>query len=421
MNSIDRQIKTAAFTLLELLVVIAIIGILIALLLPAVQSAREAARKFQCSHKLSQLGLAIKQYELNHGILPPGTTNETGPIRNVPLGNHLGWIPRILAHLEQMPLYDQIDFNKSVYAPENQLAWVSYAPSVLSCPSDRNSYGINSNYMACIGGEETPIDTTNKGVFFLNSKLRSRDIVDGTSSTIFVGEAQVLDNIHFGSDSSGSSKIKYIKPHEDESDEENGDQLSAEYVYGGLGWMSGTPGTLRNTSHPLNTFVGPFSNWTMPFDASSSGRSYSFWNPPPSTRIAVTLDVTKFPWSDEVLKETSADHSDMDMDGDFFDESEESSEYGSSEHSTTENNDAAEEKEEEEEPQEEEAVKADPNEIWKKSVPGQYLVGGYGSYHTGGANFLFGDGNVRFLSEIIDVKVLQQMGNRADSRSEKMP
>ena len=223
-----------AFTLIELLVVVAIIGLLIALLLPAVQAAREAARRAQCGAKLMQLVVAARQYEQNFGMLPSGTVNETGPIRNVPIGNHIGWIPRILPYIEQNALYAEIDFSKGVYDPENRDVWLGEHPGqMFYCPSDGGYYSGRSrqpamvNYMACHSSTETPIDVDNDGVFFLNSKLRSRDIPDGASNTIFFGESVITGN-------------------------------------GSLGWMSGTPGTIRNTGHPLNTFAGLFVTWPLP-------------------------------------------------------------------------------------------------------------------------------------------------------------
>ena len=247
-----------AFTLVELLVVIAIIGMMIALLLPAVQATREGARQAQCSAKLMQLGVAVRNFEQNFGLLPSGTVDDNGPIRNVPLGNHIGWIPRLLPFVEQAALYDKIDFDKGVYDTKNRDAWLSRPPDLFFCPSDGGgrSHSVKPapvNYMACHSGTETPIDRDNDGVFFLNSKLRSRDIPDGTMNTIFFGETIIIANEQIGRSSSHSAR-KFILP-------ENAD---GPFVYGNLGWMSGTPGTLRNTGNPPNVYVGPFANWPMP-------------------------------------------------------------------------------------------------------------------------------------------------------------
>ena len=88
------------FTLIELLVVIAIIAILIALLLPAVQQAREAARRTQCRNNLMQVLIGLHNYEIAHEVLPPGCVNPEGPIRNESKGYHVSWIVHILPFLE---------------------------------------------------------------------------------------------------------------------------------------------------------------------------------------------------------------------------------------------------------------------------------------------------------------------------------
>src|ERR1700754_2067028 len=96
-----RTLKARAFTLIELLVVIAIIAILIALLLPAVQQAREAARRTQCKNNLMQLGIALHNYQMAFEPPPPGVVNSTGPVLNSPSGYHMGWIAQILPYIEQ--------------------------------------------------------------------------------------------------------------------------------------------------------------------------------------------------------------------------------------------------------------------------------------------------------------------------------
>src|SRR4051794_28379521 len=89
------------FTLIELLVVIAIISVLIALLLPAIQAAREAARRVQCVNNLMQIGIALQNYESSHELLPPGVINPSGPIQNAPTGYHASWMLQLLPFLEQ--------------------------------------------------------------------------------------------------------------------------------------------------------------------------------------------------------------------------------------------------------------------------------------------------------------------------------
>ena len=115
--------RQRGFTLLELLVVIAIIAILIALLLPSVQQAREAARKTQCLNNLMQIGVAFRSYHQQHSVLPPGCIDLAGPIRSLETGMdgqtpaatdpgyRVGWIPQLLPFLGQEGIYQQIDFS----------------------------------------------------------------------------------------------------------------------------------------------------------------------------------------------------------------------------------------------------------------------------------------------------------------------
>jgi prepilin-type N-terminal cleavage/methylation domain-containing protein len=212
-NPHQRETRQSGFTLIELLVVIAIIAVLITLLLPAVQQAREAARRTQCKNNMMQIALALNNYMMAHEALPPGTQNVSGPIQSKEgAGYHMSWMTQILPYLEQQNVYNHIDFNKSVYDPANVPARQQRINSFL-CPSDGSSgvsptagitsyYGIHNDF-------ETPIDVNQNGVMFLNSSIRYEQITDGSSNTIYVAECR----LNTGSD---------------------------------LGWMSGTRSSLRN-------------------------------------------------------------------------------------------------------------------------------------------------------------------------------
>jgi prepilin-type N-terminal cleavage/methylation domain-containing protein len=198
-----------AFTLIELLVVIAIIAVLVSLLLPAVQQAREAARRTQCKNNLVQLGLALLNYEMAHERLPPGSVDPNRPIRNEAKGYHVGWMVQILPYIEQGSTFQHFDFSVGVYDPANKAPADVRIASFL-CPSHwggRSSTGVTT-YAGVHHDVEAPIDVDNNGVLFLNSSIRARDIRDGFSNTIFVGELIDLPD--------------------------------------GLGWASGTRATLRN-------------------------------------------------------------------------------------------------------------------------------------------------------------------------------
>jgi prepilin-type N-terminal cleavage/methylation domain-containing protein len=207
-----RRQRNNGFTLVELLVVIAIIGVLIGLLLPAIQAAREAARRSSCQNNLSQLILAVHNYEMAHGVYPAGTMDGKGPILSQQSGYHHNWISRILPHIEQGNAFRAIDWKAGVYAKANGPVR-SLGIRLLHCPSSPGTMAGISSYAAVHHDVEAPIDVDNHGVFFLNSRTRYDDISDGASHTLFIGE-------------------KGADPFD-------------------LGWMSGTRATLRNLGSPL--------------------------------------------------------------------------------------------------------------------------------------------------------------------------
>ncbi len=196
----DRRV---GFTLIELLVVIAIIAILVALLLPAVQQAREAARRSSCKNNLKQIGLALHNYHDTHNVFPPGWLQPHNPDIDGEFGERWGFSVFLLPTLEQSALYDAL----RVSAPAEPIPLandprLASAPSVFLCPSDpggdrnesypdqQGNFYPKSNYPGVHGrGEEVSIAISGgNGLFGKASRIRMADITDGTSQTFAVGE-----------------------------------------------------------------------------------------------------------------------------------------------------------------------------------------------------------------------------------------
>ncbi|MFL5240667.1 MAG: DUF1559 domain-containing protein [Gemmataceae bacterium] len=198
--------KRGAMTLVELLVVIAIIGVLIGLLLPAVQRAREAANRAACINNLKQMGLALHQHHDALGSFPPGYT--VSGTDNLEMGTFGGFIP-LLPFLEQDNWIRRWDASQAWYNPPND-AIVSVEVKVFYCPSNRTSGVIDTaflaavadrplpkvaacDYLLCKGAnaalcEVTQVPPTAQGVFDVNTRTRLTDITDGTSTTFAIGE-----------------------------------------------------------------------------------------------------------------------------------------------------------------------------------------------------------------------------------------
>ncbi|WP_165232721.1 DUF1559 domain-containing protein [Aquisphaera insulae] len=191
-----------AFTLIELLVVIAIIAVLIALLLPAVQSAREAARRIQCTNNLKQLGLGIHNYESIAGTLPIGGVIDTRPTA---FAAWVGWSvhSRLLPLMEQGPMFNSINFTLP-YSRADNYTVASATVSSLICPSEKDTeptpassffnapkavtnYGVNLGdwYVFNPGGPQT------RGVFSPNLSRRFASFTDGLSNTVLIAEVKV--------------------------------------------------------------------------------------------------------------------------------------------------------------------------------------------------------------------------------------
>ena len=208
-----KKMRTSlGFTLVELLVVIAIIGILIGMLLPAVQSVREAARRTQCGNNMRQLSLSMHNYESAHMRFPPGIKTDEGSFSSTRLDPGLNWHVFVLPFIEQTPLANIIDSLPSRHDAYSDVVATTVIPNIIcpSCPmGDLNTirpdagrdaaksnfvgiWGIevngNSDYDDLAADDNVWDPSTYSGILFIDSQTRFGEISDGTSNTFIIAE-----------------------------------------------------------------------------------------------------------------------------------------------------------------------------------------------------------------------------------------
>jgi prepilin-type N-terminal cleavage/methylation domain-containing protein/prepilin-type processing-associated H-X9-DG protein len=203
-----RNRRRSGFTLIELLVVIAIIGVLIALLLPAVQAAREAARRAQCTNNLKQIGLAVHNYADSHNRYPIGRgTRPNRPYDITSRYNYSGFA-MILPYMEQRPVYDAINFDLTITIPDGNATVIATVISSFLCPSENqrtptgtagNNYRFNEGSNILYSYAETDTGNVNTtlpppdGPFFPERSIRLSEVIDGTSNTALSSEKLLGD------------------------------------------------------------------------------------------------------------------------------------------------------------------------------------------------------------------------------------
>jgi prepilin-type N-terminal cleavage/methylation domain-containing protein/prepilin-type processing-associated H-X9-DG protein len=198
-----RRARATGFTIVELLVVIAIIGVLVSLMLPAIQSARESARRTQCLNGLKQLGVALHHYVSAESHFPPGSVAKTFEGEPSHPQTFYRWssLAHLLPYMENQAVRDLLDLSLPLYMPEagypiadRNRAGVAHVVPEFLCPSDlgravKSEWG-PTNYVACAGsgaGGGTPFETD--GAFYVNSAITFAKLSDGSSHTVAMSES----------------------------------------------------------------------------------------------------------------------------------------------------------------------------------------------------------------------------------------
>ena len=354
-----RQEK--AFTLVELLVVIAIIGILIALLLPAIQAAREAARRMSCVNNMTQIGLALQSYIEANEALPAGVVNPKGPINTDASGYKMGWITQILPYFEESATYKHIDFKASVFDKKNAPVR-EIAISTLICPSYGGERVLSEDMWGGVGG---------------GMGMGMPPVMDDTQDMGMVGGMVDPESVEADKDEPAGDQTKKADKADSKTDSQAGKKDPAD--------TSDKPAkakSYKRGTRAICNYAGCHNHNEAPIDENNTG-VFILNRPIRPESITDGLSHTIF------IGEKLPDDNDLG--------------WMAGTRATLRNTGTR--------------INGTPSAVGI-GMPGRtpLFVGGFGSEHPGVANMLLGDGAVQSFSEGTSLPVLQQLGHRADGK-----
>jgi prepilin-type N-terminal cleavage/methylation domain-containing protein/prepilin-type processing-associated H-X9-DG protein len=402
-----KSTKPRGFTLIELLVVIAIIAVLISLLLPAVQQAREAARRTQCKNSLKQIGLAIYNYESTYGSLPPGWVNSawtsggTTTPTGIWTGNAWGWNAMILPYIDQATVYNQISGGTSV----GTSTMVTESFSTGFGGGGPSSGGAASAGDICLGPESTVI-----GSLRCASDTLSYDLVEAQSQKIYYGARSSYpavwsanpNNTTIPAQTAGTNAalVMLIEAPTPTSINANGG------TYGSSGAFSGNATrTLRDFIDGLSNalIVGERGAFEVPYQSGGKLSVTTLWagpranvptgTPPYETALGDAMAVGQC-----ITPINAAYYGSTTRVGSNY-----QSTYVGQLYTVGSNVPGM------------IPTSTDPAAGTANSIYGMWS--GFSSWHGGGSTFLLGDGSVRFISENVDAKTYQLLGSINDGNA----